>query len=117
MADNRVLPCNGRDRLEHIRNFGLHHVFTQKGEAVVLMYRKGKELRDMFRVSERTYSKVRKVIADNPERYGVYGTLGIVTDDRAFADALKYHKSFECGLSVPPFNPEDLARVLETRSA
>ena len=81
------------------------------------MYRKGKELRAMFSVSERTYSKVRKVIAENPERYGIYGTLGMVTDDRAFADALKFHRQFENGLAVPPFCPEDATAIIENRSA
>lgn len=81
------------------------------------MYRKGKELRELFSVSERTYSKVRKVIANNPERYGIYGTLGVVTDDKAFADALKFHKQFESGLAVPPFRPEDAAAILEARGA
>lgn len=81
------------------------------------MYRKGKELRELSSVSERTYCKVRKTIADNPERYGIYGTLGMVTDDRVFADALKYRRRFECGLPVPPFSPEDAQILLETRSA
>lgn len=80
------------------------------------MYRRGQEIRDVFRVSERTYCKVRKVIADNPERYGLYGTLGIVTDDRAFADALKYRRRIENGLAVPPFNPENAGALIETRS-
>lgn len=76
------------------------------------MLRKGKELRDIFRCSDRTYSKVRKIIVNNPERYGVYGVCGLVTDDRAFADALKYKTLFEKGYKLPPYRPEEASLLL-----
>ncbi|MBQ1296508.1 MAG: hypothetical protein IIY21_20850 [Clostridiales bacterium] len=76
------------------------------------MLRTGKEIRTVFRVADRTYTKVRRVIATNPDRYGVYAVCGRLTDDQAFADAYKYLTILEHGLTAPPYRPEEVQKVM-----
>lgn len=72
----------------------------------------GKELRAKFKVGDRTYTKVRRIIINNPDRYSVYASVGRVTDDRAFADAYKYKSLFEKGYKLPPYNPEEAEKIV-----
>lgn len=75
-------------------------------------YKRPKALAELFDCGHTMITKCRKVIKDHPERYGYYGTIGTLTSIVAFADAYKFHAELAADKYIPPFDPEEAAKVV-----
>lgn len=71
------------------------------------MYRKVSEIAEIMGMSRPTVRKIRKLIIDNPERYGAYGVAGTRLSVLAVIDACRWRDALEAGLvnDLPPFDP------------
>ena len=68
-------------------------------------------LQDTFGCSGSVVCQIRKIIKDNPERYGPYRISGRLTHAGAFLDAKTNRKLLEAGLPAPEY---DEAKAVET---
>ena len=75
-------------------------------------YCRAKGLRERFDCSQTLVTECRRLIKENPERYGYYGTIGSLTSTVAFADAYKFRKELKEAKEIPPFDPEQAAKVV-----
>ena len=68
------------------------------------MLMRTKKLMELFDCSASVVTVCRRIIKDNPERYGPYRISGTLTNAACFLDAYTYRTNFQKGLPVPEYD-------------
>ena len=75
-------------------------------------YWKSAWIKERFDIKSATFTKVRKLIRQHPERYSYYAIDGHNTDVFAFFDAKIFAKQLKAGADLPPYEPEAIAKMI-----
>lgn len=75
-------------------------------------YYTSKQIQQELHVTPAYISRIRSFIRKHPERYGIYGVCGNLTNIMAFIDAKAVHNEITKGIEVPEFDMEMAARML-----
>ena len=76
------------------------------------LYKTGDEIKEFFNISQSTYSKIRKLIKENPARYSHYAVIDRQTNILAFADAKVFAKQLRAGEKIPRFDPDKVGKMM-----
>lgn len=75
-------------------------------------YWKSTWIKEKFDIKSATFTKVRNLIRQHPERYSYYAIDGRNTDVCAFFDAKVFAKKLINGSDLPPYDPEAIAKMI-----
>lgn len=79
------------------------------------LYMTSKEIKETFHCGDSTFTNIRKILRDHPERYTPYAVVKRLTSALAFADASKFKDQIEAGESIPDFDPDEVYAVMYGR--
>ena len=71
------------------------------------------QLKDLFHCCNSVVTECRRIIKDNPERYGMYSIAGSLTDAAAFLDAYTFRKKIKGGFAIPEYDETAACRKVK----